>query len=69
MRTLGRFVVALGLVALATPSQVGPLEDAAAADQCGDYAAKLALLKPPTDQGLAEAPCRRDQYVPQLYTL
>ena len=51
-----RAVIALGLfLALATSATAGPLEDADAADQRGDYASELALLEPLAEQGDASA--------------
>jgi TPR repeat protein len=56
MPTLRRAVVALGLLlALATSATAGPLEDAQAADERGDYAIELTLLKPLAEQGNAAA--------------
>lgn len=56
MPTLRRAVVFLGLLlALATPATAGPLEDAQAAHERGDYATELALLKPLAKRGDASA--------------
>jgi hypothetical protein len=48
----------LTLVAMAGAAVAGPLEDAVAADQCGDYATEYRLLRPLADQGNAAARSR-----------
>ena len=44
-----------GCCRLVAPAAAGPLEDAAAADDKGDYATALHLLRPLADQGNAQA--------------
>ena len=43
------------MLSLAAPVTAGPLEDATAADDKGDYAAALQLLRPLAGQGNAQA--------------
>ena len=55
-RGLARMFATLAHVAMMlTVAAAGPLEDAHTAEQRGDYAAELALLRPLADQGSAVA--------------
>jgi TPR repeat protein len=49
------FAALVVMACLAGPAAAGPLEDAAAADDKGDYATALQLLRPLAEQGNAEA--------------
>ena len=66
-------LIASGLLAFASPAMAGPLEDAHAAYERGDYATAMSLWRPLADQGDAGAQRNlglmyfRGQVVPQDY--
>src|SRR5438309_1536062 len=49
------FAALILMLCMAVPAAAGPLEDAAAADEKGDYATAQRLLRPLADQGNASA--------------
>ena len=48
----------IGALVMASPAAAGPLEDAAAASERGDYAKMLMLLRPLAEKGNAVAQIR-----------
>jgi hypothetical protein len=57
------FAAGILLLSFAAPVVTGPLEDATAADDRGDYATALRLLRELADQGNARAPIQTRGHV------
>ncbi len=55
------------MLGLTSPTAAGPLEAAAAADEKGDYATALQLLRPLAEQGNARAHAPAQNYLGLVY--